>query len=62
MTGIRLPLGIALLAGGLLADAVVLIVFGALFTLAGTWGLIGGFRLRHALRETISRGRMNRIE
>jgi hypothetical protein len=42
--GIRLPLGIALIAGGLLADAGVLIFFGMIFVLGGLWGL-----------ETISR-------
>jgi hypothetical protein len=62
MTGIRLPLGIALLAGGLLADSGVFIAFGVLFTLGGLWGLSSGLRLRRGLRETISRGRMNRIE
>jgi hypothetical protein len=33
MVGIRLPLGIALIVGRLLADSGVLIVFGVLFTL-----------------------------
>jgi len=59
-----LPLGIALMAGGLLADSGVFIAFGVLFTLGGIWGFAGGFRLRRALRETISRDRAhtNRIE
>jgi hypothetical protein len=46
-----------LIVGGLLADSGVFIVFGVLFTLGGLWGLVGGFRLRRGLRETISRDR-----
>ena len=53
--GIRLPLGIALIAGGLLADSGVFIVFGVLFAIAGLRGLASGFRLRRGLLETISR-------
>jgi hypothetical protein len=62
MQAIRLPLGIALIGGGLLADSVVFLVFGALFTLAGLFALSRGFRVRRALRETISRDHTNRIE
>jgi hypothetical protein len=62
MQAIRLPLGIALIVGGLLADSVVLQVFGLLFTLSGPWSLSNGFRVRRALRETISRDHMNRLE
>jgi hypothetical protein len=52
---IRIPLGIALIAGGLLADSLIFILFGALFLFGGIWALIRGARLRHNLRETISR-------
>ncbi|HEY2054803.1 MAG TPA: hypothetical protein VGH14_12795 [Solirubrobacterales bacterium] len=57
MLAIRLPLGIALIAGGLLADSSVLVVFGAFFSLAGLWSLSGDLRIRRGLRETMSRDR-----
>jgi hypothetical protein len=54
---IRLPLGIALVAGGLVADSIVFIVFGVLFILAGLWSLARGRRIARAEREAISRAR-----
>jgi hypothetical protein len=59
---VRIPLGIALIAGGLVADAPVFIFFGALFLFGGIWLLVKGHRTARNLRETIARDRMNRIE
>jgi hypothetical protein len=59
---LRVPLGIALIAGGLLADSVVFIAFGVIFLLAGIWALVKGRRVAWNLRETMSRNHMNRIE
>lgn len=53
----RFPLGIALVAGGLVADSIVFIVFGVLFILAGFWSLATGRRIARAERETIDRAR-----
>jgi hypothetical protein len=54
---IRLPLGIALVAGGLVADSVVFLVFGVLFILAGLWGVGADRRIARAEREAIARAR-----
>jgi len=54
---IRIALGIALIAGGLVADSIVLLVFGVLFLLGGLWAMSRTVRLAHAERETISRDR-----
>ena len=54
---VRIPLGIALIVGGLVADAPVFIFFGALFLLGGIWLLIKGHRTARNLRETIARDR-----
>jgi hypothetical protein len=54
---IRLPLGIALVAGGLVADSIVFIVFGVLFILVGLWSLGSERRVARAEREAIDRAR-----
>jgi hypothetical protein len=54
---IRLPLGIALVAGGLVADSVVFLVFGVLFILGGLWSLGTDRRIARAEREAIDRAR-----
>jgi hypothetical protein len=59
---IRVPLGIALLAGGLIADSVLFIAFGVIFLLGGAWALIKGRQESGALRETISRDHTRRSD
>jgi hypothetical protein len=54
---IRLPLGVALLAGGLVADSGLFIFFGVIFLLGGLWGLRHSTQINRAERETIDRGR-----
>jgi hypothetical protein len=54
---IRIPLGIALIAGGLVADSTIFIVFGVIFIVAGIWAAGGSHRISHAERETIGRNR-----
>lgn len=59
---IQLAAGIALIAGGLVADAPVFVFFGALFLFGGIWLLIKGRRTARNLRAAIARDRMNGIE
>lgn len=54
---IRIPLGLALIAGGLVADSILFLVFGFLFFAGGLWALRGTLRVARAERETISRDR-----
>jgi hypothetical protein len=57
MYAVRIPLGIALIAGGMLADSIVFIVFGVLFLLGGLWATRGSYRISRAEREAIARDR-----
>jgi hypothetical protein len=54
---VRFPLGVALIVGGVVADAIILIVFGAVFLLGGLWALVQDHRISRAERETIVRDR-----
>jgi hypothetical protein len=54
---VRFPLGVALIVGGVVADAIILIVFGAVFLLGGLWALVQDHRISRAERETIARDR-----
>lgn len=54
---VRLPLGAALVAGGLVADSALFIIGGGVFLLAGLWGLRSSVRISRAERETIDRAR-----
>lgn len=54
---IRIPLGIALIAGGLVADSLLFLIFGVVFLLGGLWSTRSTFRIARAERETISRDR-----
>jgi hypothetical protein len=54
---IRVPLGLALIAGGLVADSVFLLIAGIVFLLGGLWALRSGSRIARAERDTISRSR-----
>ncbi len=54
---VRISLGLALLAGGLIADSVVFIVGGAIFIVGGLWALRGTRQVARAEHETIARDR-----
>lgn len=50
-------LGVALIVAGMIADTLILVVFGALFLLRGLWAFVTEIRIGRNLREVISRGR-----
>jgi hypothetical protein len=52
---IRLLLGIALIAGGLAADSIILLAFGFFFFLGGLWAMRGTYQVLRAEREAIAR-------
>jgi hypothetical protein len=54
---VRIPVGLVLIAGGLLAHSLLFLLFGAAFFLAGLWSLRRTFQISRAERETISRDR-----
>lgn len=54
---IRLPLGLALIIGGLVADSIVLLAFGVIFVASGLWSLVTDRRVSRAEREAIDRAR-----
>jgi hypothetical protein len=54
---VRIPLGVALIAGGLVADSLLFLLFGVIFFLGGLWSLRGTVQTARAERETISRDR-----
>ncbi|HTT93223.1 MAG TPA: hypothetical protein VMF55_01005 [Solirubrobacterales bacterium] len=60
MNGVRIPLGIALVIGGIVADSIVFIVFGAVFLIAGLWTARYSRNIARAERETIARDRSPR--
>jgi hypothetical protein len=57
---IRLLLGVALIARGLVASSIILLVFGVFFLLGSLWALRAFHRVAHAEREAIARDRTYR--
>jgi len=51
---VRIPLGIALIAGGIVADSFLFLLFGIIFFLGGLWALLQTVRVDRAERETIA--------
>ena len=54
---VRIPIGLVLIAGGLVAHSLLFLLFGAAFLLAGLWSLRRTFQISRAEREAISRDR-----
>jgi hypothetical protein len=54
---VRIPVGLVLIAGGLLTHSPLFLVFGAILFLAGLWSLRRTFQISRAEREAISRDR-----
>jgi hypothetical protein len=54
---VRIPVGLLLIVGGLLAHSLLFLLFGAVFFLAGLWSLRRTVQISRAERETISRDR-----
>jgi hypothetical protein len=57
IAAIDVPIGAALILGGLVAHAGIFIAFGAFFLLLGLFRLYRAHRVGRGLRETIQRGR-----
>jgi hypothetical protein len=57
IAAIDVPIGAALILGGLVADAGIFILFGAFFLLLGLFRLRRAHQVGRGLRETISRRR-----
>jgi hypothetical protein len=57
IASVRLPLGVALIAGGIVADSALFLVFGVIFVIGGFWSLGRNHRIARNLRETIGRDR-----
>jgi hypothetical protein len=57
IAAIDVPVGAALILGGLVAQAGIFIAFGAVFLLLGLFRLYRAHQVCRGLRETIQRGR-----
>ena len=57
IAALDVPIGAALILGGLVADAGIFIFFGAVFLLLGLFRLYRAHQVGRGLRETISRAR-----
>jgi hypothetical protein len=57
IAALDVPVGVALILGGLVAGVVLFTLFGAFFFLLGLFRLHRAHRVSRGLRETISRGR-----
>jgi hypothetical protein len=54
---VRIPVGLILIDGGLLAHSLLFLLFGTAFLLAGLWSLRRTLQISRAEREAISRDR-----
>jgi hypothetical protein len=57
LSAVGIPLGLALIAGGIVADSVLFLLFGVIFLLGGLRSLRRTVETTRAERETISRDR-----